>query len=110
MSGEYLYYTALKRSAFEATERQAMARASLIAQQFGSCLSEIVKPAKALAGVDEIRQALTRMDAYTLFRAKTVLDHFNAALETDACYLTDLSGRHRLGIVHQQTAGGDDER
>lgn len=93
MNGGYLYYSALKESAYRTAERQAMARSGLVAQRFGSYLAEIIKPAKALAGVEAIRRALAHTDAYNLFRANAVLDHFNTALETDACYLLDLSGK-----------------
>ena len=92
-TGGYLYYSSLKKSAFKEAERQAVARVYAIKKNISFFLSENIKPVKALAGMEELRQTLAQPDdKNTLNNANIILDHFNYALEVEVCYLMDPAG------------------
>jgi PAS domain S-box-containing protein len=91
--GGYLYYSALKESAFKEAERQAVARVQTIKKNLSSFLSENIKPVRTLAGMTELRQTLIRPnDPNALDNTNTVLDHFNETLEVEVCYLMNRVG------------------
>jgi PAS domain S-box-containing protein len=91
--GGYLYYSALKKSAFREAERQAVARIRTIQKNLSSFLSENIKPVKALAGIKDLSQILTRpADNIALKNANTILDHFNKTLNVEVCYLMGPEG------------------
>jgi flagellar basal body-associated protein FliL len=58
-TGGYLYYSSLKKSAFQEAARQAATHAETIKKNLSSFLSENIKPSKILAGMDEFHAALT---------------------------------------------------
>jgi len=92
-TGGYLYYSALKKSAFREAERQAVARVRTIQKNLSSFLSENIKPVKALAGIKELSQILMRPDdRITQDNVNTILDHFNKTLNVEVCYLMDPEG------------------
>ncbi len=92
-TGGYLYYSALKKSAFREAERQAVARVRTIQKNLSSFLSENIKPVKALAGIKELSIVLTRpADTIALKNANTILDHFNKTLNVEVCYLMKPEG------------------
>ncbi len=92
-TGGYLYYSALKKSAFTEAERQAVARVRTIQKNLSSFLSENIKPVKALAGIKELSQTLIRPnDRIALKNANAILDHFNKTLSVEVCYLMDPAG------------------
>jgi PAS domain S-box-containing protein len=92
-TGGYLYYSALKQSAFREAERQAVARVRTIQKNLSSFLSENIKPVKALAGIKELSIVLTRpADNIALKNANTILDHFNKTLNVEVCYLMNPEG------------------
>ena len=92
-AGGYLYYASLKKSAFEAAERQAVARVNAINKNLSFFLSENIKPVKALAGMQELRQVLIQpLDLAAMVNANAILDHFNMALNTEVCYLMTNEG------------------
>ncbi len=92
-TGGYLYYSALKQSAFREAERQAVARVRTIQKNLSSFLSENIKPVKALAGMQELSIVLTRpADNIALKNANTILDHFNKTLNVEVCYLMNPEG------------------
>lgn len=90
--GGYLYYSALKKSAFKEAEQQMVARVETINRTLTYLLSENIKPADTLAGMRAMRAALVWTDANSLALANAVLDHFKHTLEADVCYLMDPSG------------------
>ncbi|MGD8650402.1 MAG: cache domain-containing protein, partial [Desulfobacterales bacterium] len=92
-TGGYLYYSALKKSAFKEAERQAIARVRTIQKNLSSFLSENIKPVKALSGINELSQLLILPDDTTaLNNANAILDHFNKTLNVEVCYLMDAEG------------------
>jgi PAS domain S-box-containing protein len=91
-TGGYLYYSSLKKSAFQEVERQAATHAEMIKKNLSSFLSENIKPSKALAGMDEFHTALTDPTDNSIAKANAMLDHFNTSLNTDVCYLMDKKG------------------
>ncbi len=90
--GSYLYYSSLKKSAFNQAERQAGSQVEMIKNNITSYLTENIKPARALGGLREIRQALLSDDPEDLARANSTLDHFQGALYAEVCYLMDMDG------------------
>ena len=91
--GGYLYYSALKKSAFREAERQAVARVRTIQKNLSSFLSENIKPVKALAGMKDLSQILMQPDDnIALKNANTILDHFNKTLNVEVCYLMGPEG------------------
>ena len=91
--GGYLYYSSVKEAVFKEAERQAQTRLVMIRKNLSSFLSETIKPAKALAGMPALQQALTGMDEASITRANGILDHFQNTLEVEVCYLMDRHGR-----------------
>jgi len=92
-TGGYLYYSSLKKSAFKEAERQAVARVHAINKNLSFFLSENIKPVKALAGMKELRQTLTRPDNKNILNnANIILDHFKDTLDVEVCYLMDSAG------------------
>lgn len=91
-TGGYFYYSSLKKSAFQEVERQTASHAEMIKKNLSSFLSENIKPSKTLAGMDEFQAALTKPNDNSIAKANAMLDHFNASLNTDVCYLMDTDG------------------
>jgi PAS domain S-box-containing protein len=91
-TGGHLYYRALKQSALAETERTAASRATALKDRVSSFLHEQQKPVRALAGLQEIQEALSTPNADTLAEANSILDHFNSALGTNVCYLMNHEG------------------
>ena len=91
-TGGYFYYSSIKESAFNEAKRQAVARLEMIKKNLSSFLSENVKPVKTLAGMPQFHDALSRIDAVSLSKANTVLDHFKNTLDVDVCYLMNGDG------------------
>ena len=92
-TGGYLYYSALKKSAFKEAERQAIARVRTIQKNLSSFLSENIKPVRALSGIKELAQLLILPDdTIALKNANAILDHFNKTLNVEVCYLMDAEG------------------
>jgi len=90
--GGFLYYSSLKESAFKEAERQSALEAERIKNGLSSFLTENLKSVKALAGLEELEQALLSKDDDALVGANFMLDHFNNALGADVCYLMDNVG------------------
>ncbi len=94
-TGGYLYYSSLKKSAFQEVERQAATHAEMIKKNLSSFLSENIKPSKTLAGMDEFHAALTNPNDNSIAKANTMLDHFSASLNTDVCHCDRLWSYNR---------------
>ena len=90
--GGFLYYSSLKESAFKEAERQSALEAERIKNGLSSFLTENLKSVKALAGLEELEQALLSKDDDALVGANFMLDHFNNTLGADVCYLMDNVG------------------
>ena len=91
-TGGFLYYEALRESALEEAERQAVAHADMIKKNFSAFLSESIRPTKTLAGMHTLKDALIQSDEVNLSSANATLDHFQKTLNTDVCYLMDPQG------------------
>ncbi|MFZ1986068.1 MAG: PAS domain-containing protein [Desulfatitalea sp.] len=91
-AGGILYYSALRRAAFQEAERQSAAKTELIHKSVTSFLSEHFNTAATLAGTAALREALRRPAPDSLQEANAVLDHFNATLNADVCYLMNHQG------------------
>jgi PAS domain S-box-containing protein len=90
--GGFLYYSSLKESAFEQAERQSALEAERIKNGLSSFLSENLRSVKALAGLEQLKKALSSKDDDALVGANFMLDHFNNSLGADVCYLMDHEG------------------
>lgn len=88
----YLYYSSLKETEFKEAERQVAVQAERIKNSLSAYLSENLKSVKALAGLQELEQALSGTDETALAKANSLLDHFQNALDADVCYLMDRVG------------------
>jgi len=91
-AGGYLYYASLKEAAFHEAERQSLNRLVAIKRNLSTFLSENVKPARVLAGMKEIREALVRPEAASVAQANAMLDYFQKTLGSEVCYLMDRRG------------------
>ena len=91
-TGGYLYYTSLKKSALKEAHREATLLTKITAHYITSNLSEHQKSVKALAGLDELQQALEYKNTGTLNEVNAILDHFHQALNVSVCYLMDNKG------------------
>ncbi|MBL7203702.1 MAG: PAS domain-containing protein [Desulfobacteraceae bacterium] len=91
-TGGYLYYASLKASAFKDADKQVALHAESIKNNLSSFLGENLNSARALAGLKELHQALSKKDADSLAKANSILDHFDDALEVDVCYLMNSEG------------------
>jgi len=92
-AGGYLYFSTLKKSAFQEAKRLAASHAEMIEKNLSSFLSENIRPAKTLAGMKEMQAPLTQIDPASLAGANAMLDHFQATLDVDVCYLMDAFGK-----------------
>ncbi|MBN2233080.1 MAG: PAS domain S-box protein [Deltaproteobacteria bacterium] len=92
-SGGYFYYRSLRESAFREAERQAVNRVAVVQNNLDTFLSENVRPARTLAGMDALVRRLAVPGAAAVrAAAEEVLDHFNHSLGADVCYLMDRRG------------------
>ena len=92
VAGGTYYFVSLKEHELVVARRQTLARAETVRDQIRVHLSENRKIAKVMAGISELGRALALKDAKRVFLANQILDHFNASMGTDACYLMDPSG------------------
>ncbi len=90
--GGYLYYHNLKESALLEAEQQAEIRVEMLRINLSAQIAGNIRPARVLAGIPEIIQALGDPSRLTLDRANAVLDHFQGNLDADVCYLMDQNG------------------
>ena len=90
--GGYLYYSSIKKSAFEEARNQAVFHTETIKRHLSYFLKENLNSVRALAGLEELTDALTRKDQDSLVKANSILDHFQKTFQADICYLIDLKG------------------
>ncbi len=91
--GGLLYFRSLQEAAYVEARRHAATRAQMISTQFSSFLSQNLRPARVLAGLEELQTALIHPTAENIVQCNLILDHFRQALEVDVCYLMDGGGR-----------------
>lgn len=90
--GGYMYYSSLKEASVLQAKNEADSRARNLMNQLSSHLAANLKPVQAMAGLDEMHDALARPDARTLHAVNVILDQFQSALAVDVCYLMALDG------------------
>jgi len=92
-AGGFLYYSSLKDAAIREAQRLGIRRSEMIRKHLSAFLSENSRPIKVLAGLTEMRRALSGPDGQTLAGADAVLDYFRSTLHVEVCYLIDASGK-----------------
>ncbi len=90
--GGFLYYTSLRQAAYQNARRQVVQQAALIQKSLAAFLSENNKTVVTLAGMEPLSRALAEPGPESIRRANAILDHFQATLEADVCYLMDRRG------------------
>ncbi|HIJ55742.1 MAG TPA: PAS domain S-box protein [Deltaproteobacteria bacterium] len=90
--GGFLYYSSFRNSVFIRAEREAVSSAQSIKNLFASFISENMKSASALAGLNEVKDALKNPNEETLAKINATLDHYQDALKVNVCYLMNSQG------------------
>ncbi|MGE4505792.1 MAG: PAS domain S-box protein [Desulfovibrionaceae bacterium] len=90
--GGYLYWASLKDASVQEAKLEIDLHARTVMGKLSSYLSANLKPAQALAGLDEMVAALASPGEATLARANAVLDKFQRALAVEVCYLMNADG------------------
>lgn len=88
----YMYYSFLKNSVLLEARRKGESETTTIANTFSTYVRAGIQQVKGLAGLAEIKQALSSPDEKSLETAGQVLDHFKHAFELDVCYMMDKTG------------------
>ncbi|MCP4669854.1 MAG: PAS domain-containing protein [Desulfobacula sp.] len=91
-TGGYLYYSAIKNSAFEEANDQAVFHTETIKSHLSYFLEENLNSVRALAGLEELSNALSKRDQESLVKTNSILDHFKKTFQADICYLIDHNG------------------
>ena len=91
-TGGYLYYSSIKKAAFEEANRQAVFHTETIKSHLSYFLHENLNSVRALAGLKELPNALSKKDEDSLARTHSILDHFKNTYQVDVCYLIDRDG------------------
>jgi C4-dicarboxylate-specific signal transduction histidine kinase len=91
-TGGYLYYSSIKKSAFEEANRQAAFHTETIKSHLSFFLHENLNSVRALAGLKELPIALFKKDEDSLSKTNSILDHFKNTYQVDVCYLVDRNG------------------
>ncbi len=91
-TGGYLYYSSIKKSAFDEATKQAIFHTQTIKGYFSFFLNENLKSVKALSGLKELSNALSGTDEQVLVETNFILDIFKSNYHADACYLIDRDG------------------
>ena len=91
-TGGYLYYSSIKTSAIEEANKQAVFHTETIKGHLSFFLQENLNSVSALAGLNELTNALTQKNQDALVATNSILDHFKKTYQADACYLIDRDG------------------
>lgn len=91
--GGFLYFSSVKRTAFEEANKQAVFHAETIRNQLSFSLRKNLNSVRALAGLKDLTDALLRKDIAPLAKVNFILDHFKNAYQMDVCYLIDREGK-----------------
>ena len=88
----YVYFYSLKSYFQQEANRQALSQVQTISRYLAIFSSQYARPAVTLAGMPHIQSVLIQKDPQNMDAANSILDHFNATLGTDVCYLMDSNG------------------
>lgn len=91
-TGGYLYYSSIKNAELDEANKQAVYRTETIRSYFSFFLNENLNSVRALSGLKELSNALSKTDEQTLTEANFILDIFKTNYHADACYLIDRAG------------------
>lgn len=103
-TGGFLYYRSLRDTTLREADRQALMRAETVRNHFSSFMSENLKSVQALAGLNEMQEALSVGNPESLVGANLLLDHFQSSLNVDVCYLMDRRG-YTIGSSNRNSPG-----
>jgi len=90
--GGYLYYNSLWESAFQEAEQQGEIRVEMLRINLSTMISANIPPARVLASIPSIVEALQEPSPPRITRANATLDRFRKNLNVDVCYLMDKDG------------------
>ncbi len=90
--GGVLYDRSLKQTALKEAEQRSIDRVATIQKNLSFFLSENIRPARAMAGIDAFQRVLYRQTERRMEAANAMLDHFRTALGVEVCYLIDRPG------------------
>ena len=90
--GGYVFYYSVSDSARRSLVEHEGERQKDLAEELQYSFKQHQEAAAALAGVPDLQRALERPAATAIAATNGVLDHFNATLHTEACYLIGLDG------------------
>ena len=92
VAGGYLYYRVSRNALLKEGHGKAELQAKMVADHIGGHLSEYQKGVGTLAGMTDLRQALTRKDSESISSVNSILDTFYKGLGVSVCYLMDADG------------------
>ena len=101
--GGYLYYSAVKKSLFEAVHQKAEEQVYDLRNEIDSYKIWSLKSVKFLSNLKEIKQSVIKGDKASLIEANEILDHFRDDLNVSVCYLIDNSGK-TIASTNRDTA------
>ena len=101
--GGYLYYSAVKKSLFEAEHQKAEEQVNDLRNEIDSYKIWSLKSVKFLSNLKEIKQSVISGDKAALLEANEILDHFRDDLKVSVCYLIDYSGK-TIASTNRDTA------
>ena len=101
--GGYLYYSAVKKSLFEAVHQKAEEQVYDLRNEIDSYKIWSLKSVKFLSNLKEIKQSVIKGDKASLIEANEILDHFRDDLNVSVCYLIDYSGK-TIASTNRNTA------
>ena len=91
-TGGTLYFTTLRRAAFQQAEREVVAKLDWIRSGLGHLMAEHQNAVRTLAGMYELQRFLLSATPENLGGADRILDHFVETQSADVCYLMDRTG------------------
>ncbi len=90
--GGYLYYSAVLKYSEQRIHKAAEEKLKVLEASIDSHLSGHLYSVKSMAGLTQVKQAVSNRTSADLDHANAILDHFQKTLEVSVCYLIDRSG------------------
>jgi PAS domain S-box-containing protein len=90
--GGYLYYNSTWESAFQEAEQQGEIRVEMLRINLSNMISANIPPARVLASIPSIINALKAPSPTSMAFANATLDRFRDNLKVDVCYLMNKEG------------------
>jgi len=90
--GGALYYRSLKQTAIKEAQQRSLDRVDGIQKNLSFFLSENIRPARAMSGIEAFKRRFERRTERRMRAADAMLDHFRTALGVEVCYLIDRTG------------------